>query len=976
MSSKEMRGLSVFIQDLRSAQTKEQEASRVQKELANIRAKFTSTTQLSDYDKKKYVWKLLYIALMGYDIEIGHMVAIGMIGSKNFTVKQVGYLACSVLFTEKSELLRLMIQTIRIDMTSSNDAIQGLALACVGNLGGKEFAETLMSDVQRILFSPQTRAVVRKKAALCLLRMIRKCPEMMPQDADFPARIMSLLDDGNIGVLTAITSLLLGVASQATKGYEDLVPKAVTILTKLCFADARNKSVYKYYNTICPWLQVKLLKLLQYFPPTQDKSTAARLSHVIAEIINRTVITQNLNKDNADHAILFEAINLVVSLARRGTPLHLEETCKLLGKFVAIRDPNFRYMGLEAMRKLALLPEMVPTIRTHQTTILASLKDADVSLRKRALDLLFAICDKSNCEDIVDELMSMLQLEGLGMREELVLKVAILAEKYAPDLQWYVDTVMKLVSYAGAFVTDDIWFRIVQIITNNDDLQDYAASRALLHIQDPELHENGVKLMGYVLGEFAYKITDATVAPEAIYGALKTKYKQVGAATRALLLTAFCKMANTYPELKQAIDDEVLRARTNAASLDTEVQQRASEYLHLAAQNEDFVEAVLNVMPRYEDRDEDALMKRVQAAAAAAADRDVWTRPEALAAEEEDEEEDAEEQGAAGASGAGGDDAAAAAAAEDNDDMGHSDADPFPVQKPSLVQKALRGDVSKSPDIYLSRALAVAAKVAHGDSTSQAKMIIVVVNKSAHTMSDVQLHLPQSEVLKGMLKPASIASLAPGAQDRFLVLWSVYRPYDAPPPAKLTFSVPADMDGAATSASVSVAASTGSSGSSAGGLEEFDLLGIMGGASTPASTVNQMSVALRLPLLAPSFTAPNAISGAQYLPTWKGLAHQVVGKVRLDAPVSTSLVKQLAEKSLNLAVVTGCDDNEQNIYTAGTFCTNTKTADGRAVTIPVMARIETRPNVYVARVTVTAGHAAVADAFLKAISHVLLGRLE
>jgi len=367
MSSKEMRGLSVFIQDLRYAQSKEQEADRVKKELANIRAKFTSTSNLSDYDKKKYVWKLLYIALMGYNIEFGHMVAVGMIGSKNFTVKQVGYIACTILFTEKSELLRLMIQTIRIDMMSHSDAIQGLALACVANLGGKEFAETLITDVAKVLFSPQTRAIVRKKAALCMLRILRKCPDLMPQDGDFPARMQSLLDDGNIGVLTAVASLFLGVASITTTGYDDVVSKAVTILTKLCFADARNKSFYKYYQTICPWLQVKLLKLLQYYPPpTEDKSTAARLSNVIAEILTRTVVTQNVNKDNADHAILFEAVNLVVALARKGHPLHLEDTSRLLGRFVAIRDPNFRYMGLEAMRKLAHLTDMVPVIRTHQ----------------------------------------------------------------------------------------------------------------------------------------------------------------------------------------------------------------------------------------------------------------------------------------------------------------------------------------------------------------------------------------------------------------------------------------------------------------------------------------------------------------------------------------------------------------------------------------------------------------------------------
>jgi AP-2 complex subunit alpha len=42
-----------------------------------------------------------------------------------------------------------------------------------------------------------------------------------------------------------------------------------------------------------------------------------------------------------------------------------------------------------------------------------------------------------------------------------VLKIAILAEKFADDSQWYVDVVIQLVTNAGDFVTEDIWYRII-----------------------------------------------------------------------------------------------------------------------------------------------------------------------------------------------------------------------------------------------------------------------------------------------------------------------------------------------------------------------------------------------------------------------------------------------------------------------------------------------------------------------------------
>jgi hypothetical protein len=63
------------------------------------------------------------------------------------------------------------------------------------------------------------------------------------------------------------------------------------------------------------------------------------------------------------------------------------------------------------------------------------LQDPDLSIRRRALDLLFTMCDQGNAVTIVDELVKYLVVADFTMREELVLKIAILAEKYAPTVQ-------------------------------------------------------------------------------------------------------------------------------------------------------------------------------------------------------------------------------------------------------------------------------------------------------------------------------------------------------------------------------------------------------------------------------------------------------------------------------------------------------------------------------------------------------------
>ena len=67
------RGLNNLISEIRACQSLEEEQKRIDKELAKLRNKFTQTSGLTSYDKKKYAWKLIYIYMLGYDIDFGHM---------------------------------------------------------------------------------------------------------------------------------------------------------------------------------------------------------------------------------------------------------------------------------------------------------------------------------------------------------------------------------------------------------------------------------------------------------------------------------------------------------------------------------------------------------------------------------------------------------------------------------------------------------------------------------------------------------------------------------------------------------------------------------------------------------------------------------------------------------------------------------------------------------------------------------------
>lgn len=83
------------------------------------------------------------------------------------------------------------------------------------------------------------------------------------------------------------------------------------------------------------------------------------------------------------------------------------------------------------VREQRVLSPSPRTVNRHQKTILGCLRDGDVSIRRRALDLLFIMCTPATAAAIVDELLSYLSLADYSMREELVLKTAVLAERWA-----------------------------------------------------------------------------------------------------------------------------------------------------------------------------------------------------------------------------------------------------------------------------------------------------------------------------------------------------------------------------------------------------------------------------------------------------------------------------------------------------------------------------------------------------------------
>ncbi|WFD30397.1 hypothetical protein MSPP1_001416 [Malassezia sp. CBS 17886] len=572
--SSSMRGLTQYIAELRACTVREAEEKCVNREMAHIRMKLQSAAKLDGYQRKKYVAKVIFTFLQGYKVDVGLMEAVTLVTSTRYAEKQIGYLALTLLVHESHGLVRMVVNSIRKDLASMDEVNTCLALHAVANIGSLEMVEALAEDVLKLLLSP----CVVKKAALTVVRMYRRVPTCIPL-AEWSATLADLLQLRDLGVAQCVATLVSVLAADDPMSYMCCYAPSVQLLYSIVIRNECDAS-HVYYEIPVPWLQVKLLRLLQYFPSPTDARIVKTLDAVLQHLLqpSRSIPSTRVQQGNAHNAVLFEAIRLAMHLDTGS--LLVARSAVLLGKFLKSRETNVRYLGLETMAVLAGRLTSLAPVKMHQETILSSLYDKDVSVRRRTLTLLYAMCDQENGQQVVSYLLQYLQHVDHSLREEVALKTSILAERFADELSWYIDATLSLVSIAGDQVSDKVWHRTIQIVANNPDTQRYAAARVFQHMERPSVHEALVRIGGYVLGEYGHLIAnDPGMGPAEQFHVLHTRSHLCSPRTRALLLTTYLKWINQYPELRE---DILFVFRRSQRALDLEMQQRACEYMVLA----------------------------------------------------------------------------------------------------------------------------------------------------------------------------------------------------------------------------------------------------------------------------------------------------------------------------------------------------------------------------------------------------------
>ncbi|XP_047988915.1 AP-1 complex subunit gamma-1 isoform X5 [Leguminivora glycinivorella] len=450
-----------LIRQIRAARTAAEERSVVNKECAYIRSTFREEDSVW---RCRNIAKLLYIHMLGYPAHFGQLECLKLIASSRFTDKRVGYLGAMLLLDERQDVHLLITNCLKNDLNSNTQFVVGLALCTLGAIASPEMARDLASEVERLIKSPN--AYIKKKAALCAFRIIRRVPDLMEM---FLPATRSLLTEKNHGVLITGVTLITEMCENSPdtlNHFKKIVPNLVRILKNLILAGYSPE--HDVSGVSDPFLQVKILRLLRILGKNDAEASEA-MNDILAQVATNTETSKNVG-----NTILYETVLSIMDIKSESSLRVL--AVNILGRFLLNNDKNIRYVALNTLLRTVHVD--TSAVQRHRTTILECLKDPDISIRRRAMELSFALVNQQNIRSMMKELLVFLERSEPEFKAHCSSAMLLAAERYAPTNKWHLDTLFKVFLKAGNYLRDDTVSSTIQIISSAPtERQAYAAMR-------------------------------------------------------------------------------------------------------------------------------------------------------------------------------------------------------------------------------------------------------------------------------------------------------------------------------------------------------------------------------------------------------------------------------------------------------------------------------------------------------------------
>ena len=574
-----------LIKRVRACRTAEEERSVINKESAEIR---NLSKDPNAPFKARNLCKAIYMQMMGYQTSFMQMSCINLLASPDFTEKRIAYSALSLVIDSTSQVLLLATSTIKKDLQNKdNPDIQALALNAVGDVCTPDMCREISMEVANLISSAEDPNV-KKKAACAAVVIIKNCPETIDSFVD---KIPTLLEDRTHSVCLSGIYLVLEMISQnpsiveKIKKYHSMFVKYEKSLLSVSYSPE-----FDVNGITDPFLQAKILEILQY--------TAKDDKELIDELADLFVSVQSITESSKQtgYALQYEIIKDINNLNASSGMKNLSNN--ILGKFLSSNDYNLKYIALNTLKDVAR--KDLASVQKHRSVILEFLKDSDISLQKRALDLIYLIINKNNLKNITKECLIFLPKAEDEIKYELTKKLQDSIVKYSISYKWEIDSLIKMVINSKGKLYEDVLSQIIVAILEVKDLYIYSAHKAFLALKMKKNENNPplAKLCIYIIGELAiYLINNTTLnckneTLSVTENDILNLFKEVGNKHNNLgnetvieyLLNALVKLFIKFKDKKSEIESMIKHYKRSYFS---EVQSRALEYLQFNKSNKD-----------------------------------------------------------------------------------------------------------------------------------------------------------------------------------------------------------------------------------------------------------------------------------------------------------------------------------------------------------------------------------------------------
>lgn len=598
-----MGSLKLFVKAVRKAKTIAEERAVVRKESAAIRTSFRDPN-LDQATRRVNIAKLLYLYILGEKTHFGQVECLKLLVSPRFSDKRLGYLATMLVLDENQEVLTLLTNSLDLDMQHPNTFIVGQALSCLGNIASPELARDLYANVERIMASTSA-TYLKKKAVLVAAKLVEKEPDL---GEVFAAKVPQYLGEKSPLVVLGTCRLVLAVYQHCA----ELRPQMVRTVPRLIAHLKRVLGLgympeYDVTGVTDPFVQVGVLATLRVL--VCDPDCPPQYVEETNDVLTVVALSVDSGK-NAAHAVLYECVKTI--FAMRLDQLLKVLGVNLLGKFLATKDNNTRYVALESL--LVVMEHEPMAVQRHRATIVSCLSDGDVSIRRRALELVFALVNDQNIRVLVREILKFLDAcPDPELRPYIAAQLTRAVFLHSPSDKWQFDTLVRMLRVSGSAVGPDILSSVLALVmrTSDPDLKRHMAHKVLLAaLEDPGQYGLAVVCV-WTLGEYADLVVGSAlevlarsqpVAEGTVVDVLEAAVANSNfsdSETAQLVAYALTAAIKLLVKLTESRVLERLRlfvsARTHDKNL--EIQTRAVEYQALFGQEDKLKRGLLARMP-------------------------------------------------------------------------------------------------------------------------------------------------------------------------------------------------------------------------------------------------------------------------------------------------------------------------------------------------------------------------------------------